>query len=44
MNRLYNKLIDNTEKFMDSLDSVAMPFAFITILYLLGHIVAVVLK
>lgn len=44
MNRLYNRILDSTEKFMDSLDNVAMPFAVITILYLLGHIVAVVLR
>jgi len=44
MNRLYNKIIDNTEKFMDSLDRIAMPFVFMTFLYLLGHIVALVLR
>lgn len=44
MNRLYNRIINNTEKFMDSLDSIAMPFVFITVLYLLGHVLAVVLQ
>ena len=44
MNRLFDTIIIATEKFLNALDRLTIPVIIFTALYLIGHVIASVIK
>ena len=44
MNRLFDTIIIATEKFLNALDRLTIPVIIFTALYLIGHVIASVIR